>query len=175
MSTYVFKRENPNILITGTPGTGKTSLAQYICSQNSNFKHFDISALVKEHSLHDGFEDQFESYTLNDDKVVDYLEDFIDEKGGMIVDFHTCDFFPERYFDLVVILRTDNSVLFKRLQKRGYKQKKITENVQSEIMQIVSDEAKESYKKEIIVELSSNSVEEMEENASKILDWVSKW
>ena len=92
-----------------------------------------------------------------------------------ILDFHTCDFFPERYFDLVVILRTDNSVLFKRLQKRGYKQKKITENVQSEIMQIVSDEAKESYKKEIIVELSNNSIEEMEENASKILNWISNW
>ena len=42
-------------------------------------------------------------------------------------------------------------------------------------MQIVSDEAKESYKKEIIVELSNNSIEEMEENASKILNWISNW
>ena len=41
--------------------------------------------MVKEHSLHDGFEDEFDSFTLNDDKVVDYLEDFVDEKGGMIV------------------------------------------------------------------------------------------
>jgi broad-specificity NMP kinase len=40
---------------------------------------------VKENDLHDGFEDEFDSYSLNEDKVVDYLEDFIDEKGGMIV------------------------------------------------------------------------------------------
>jgi hypothetical protein len=26
--------------------------------------------------------------------------------GGNVVDFHSCDFFPERWFDLVVILRT---------------------------------------------------------------------
>jgi adenylate kinase len=90
-------------------------------------------------------------------------------------DFHTCDFFPERYFDLVVILRTDNSILYKRLQKRGYNSKKITENVQSEIMQVVTDEANESYKPEIIVELASNSVEDMETNANKIMEWVSKW
>jgi adenylate kinase len=160
-------------------------LADYLCSQNSNFKHFDVSSLVKENELHDGFEDEFDSYTLNEDKVVDYLEDFIDEKGGMVVglflcsflnsDFHTCDFFPERYFDLVVILRTDNSILYKRLQKRGYNSKKITENVQSEIMQVVTDEANESYKPEIIVELASNSVEDMETNANKIMEWVSKW
>jgi adenylate kinase len=60
-------------------------LADYLCSQNSNFKHFDVSSLVKENELHDGFEDEFDSYTLNEDKVVDYLEDFIDEKGGMVV------------------------------------------------------------------------------------------
>lgn len=38
--------------------------------------------------------------------------------GGNIVDFHTCDFFPERWFDLVVVLRTDNSILYPRLVSR---------------------------------------------------------
>jgi adenylate kinase len=38
--------------------------------------------------------------------------------GGCIIDFHSCDFFPERWFDLVVVLRTDNDVLFGRLEKR---------------------------------------------------------
>jgi adenylate kinase len=42
-------------------------------------------------------------------------------------------------------------------------------------MQVVTDEAKESYKPEIIVEFVSNSVEDMETNANKILEWVSKW
>ena len=38
--------------------------------------------------------------------------------GGCIVDYHGCDFFPERWFDLVLVLRADNTVLFDRLVKR---------------------------------------------------------
>ncbi len=90
-------------------------------------------------------------------------------EGNVIVDHHGCDFFPERWFDLVVVLRTDNSVLYNRLQKRyttyhflilcylngafllyrGYSEKKIKENVECEIMQVVLDEAKDSYKEGI--------------------------
>jgi len=39
-------------------------------------------------------------------------------KGGNIVDYHSCEFFPERWFDVVFVLRTDNSILYKRLQQR---------------------------------------------------------
>jgi len=39
-------------------------------------------------------------------------------KGGNIVDYHSCEFFPERWFDIVFVLRTDNSILYKRLQQR---------------------------------------------------------
>jgi adenylate kinase len=35
-----------------------------------------------------------------------------------VVDFHGSEMFPERWFDLVVVLRTDNDVLYDRLEKR---------------------------------------------------------
>ncbi len=41
---------------------------------------------------------------------------------------------------------TDNTVLYERLEKRGYAQKKISENVQCEIMQVIAEEARESYR-----------------------------
>lgn len=50
-------------------------------------------------------------------QVCDELEDVM-EQGGNIVDHHGCDFFPERWFDHVVVLQTDNSVLYDRLAKR---------------------------------------------------------
>ena len=40
-------------------------------------------------------------------------------KGGAVVDHHSCDFFPERWFDLVVVLQADNSVLYDRLTDRS--------------------------------------------------------
>lgn len=50
-------------------------------------------------------------------QVVDELEERM-SKGGNIVDYHSCEFFPERWFDIVFVLRTDNSILYKRLQQR---------------------------------------------------------
>ena len=61
-------RTHPNILITGTPGTGKTTLAQNI-AQTLGMKHIEVGKLVKEKELHDGWDDEFQSYFLNEDKV----------------------------------------------------------------------------------------------------------
>lgn len=170
------KRKYPNILVTGTPGTGKTTFAQMLADDNSHFKHFDISALVKTNKLHEGWDEEHDSYILDEDKVVDFLEDDLgNELGGNIVDFHTCDFFPERYFDIIVVLRSDNSILFDRLKSRGYETKKITENVDAEIIQVCLDEAMESYPPELVLELSSNSVQDMQSNVAKINSIISNW
>jgi len=40
------------------------------------------------------------------------------EGGNTVVDYHSCELFPERWFQLVVVLRTDNSVLYPRLEER---------------------------------------------------------
>ena len=50
-------------------------------------------------------------------QVLDELEDVMSE-GGNILDYHGCDFFPERWFDIVFVLRTDNTILYSRLEKR---------------------------------------------------------
>ena len=50
----------------------------------------------------------------------------------------SCDFFPERWFDLVLVLTCDNTALYDRLMERGYAAKKVEENVQCEIMQVTT-------------------------------------
>ena len=42
--------------------------------------------------------------------------------------------------------------------RRCYSEKKLTENMEAEIMQVVLDEARESYKEEIVIELRSDTV-----------------
>ena len=91
------------------------------------------------------------------------------------MDYHGCDFFPERWFDIVFVLRCDNTLLYTRLEKRQYSARKIQENVQCEIFQTILDEATESYKPEIVFELKSNSPDDMEKNLNQIQEWVKQW
>lgn len=114
--------------------------------------------------------------------------------GGVILDWHTCDVFPERWIDLVVVLRCDHTQLWERLEKRlasyvlcspriflsnnpprNYPIKKIQENNESEIMQTVLDEARESYASEIVVELKSESTEDLENNVDRVVQWIRSW
>jgi adenylate kinase len=133
-----------------------------------------VGDLVKARDLHSGRDEDFDCLVLDEDKVVDEMEDLMTD-GGKLVDFHTCDFFPERWFDLVIVLRVDNTTLFDRLSKRGYSEKKVAENVECEIMQVVQQEATESYAPEIVHVLDSVTVDDMESNIERTLAWVQNW
>ena len=54
-------------------------------------------------------------------------------------------------------------------------EKKVQENVQCEIFQTILEEARDSYKHEIVHELNSNKPDDMEENLSRILQWIQQW
>ncbi|CAN6165924.1 unnamed protein product [Urochloa humidicola] len=120
------RRPRPNVLVTGTPGTGKTTTCSLL-AEAAGLRHVNIGDLVREKSLHDGWDDELECHVINEDLVCDELEDRMEE-GGILVDYHGCDFFPERWFDLVVVLQTDNSILHDRLTRRGYTGSKLSNN-----------------------------------------------
>ncbi len=172
-SSGLTDRASPNILITGTPGTGKSTMAEALAAA-TGLRAINVGDLVKEKQLHSGWDEKYESHVLDEDRVCDELEEIL-EPGGSIVDYHGCDFFPERWFDLVIVLRTDNSVLYSRLEARSYSQHKLTENVEAEIMQVILDEARESYAEEVVVELPSNTVDDIDSNVQRTVAWLQAW
>ena len=58
---------------------------------------------------------------------------------------------------------------------RGYNDRKIEENMECEIMQIVLEQARESYNNDIIYELDSNSTDELNSNVDRIEIWYNNW
>ena len=50
-------------------------------------------------------------------QLLDELEDQMSE-GGNLLEYHSCELFPERWIDAVFVLRTDNGILYDRLEKR---------------------------------------------------------
>ncbi|XP_008236865.1 PREDICTED: adenylate kinase isoenzyme 6 homolog [Prunus mume] len=166
-------RKRPNILVTGTPGTGKTTTSSAL-AEATQLHHINVGDLVKAKNLHDGWDDELDCYIINEDLVCDELEDTMEE-GGKIVDYHGCDFFPERWFDLVVVLQTDNTVLYDRLTRRGYSESKLSNNIECEIFQTLLEEAKESYPEDIVLPLKSDSIQDISTNLSTVAEWVRRW
>jgi adenylate kinase len=97
------------------------------------------------------------------------------EAGGCLIDWHDCIPFREDLIDLVVILRADTETHYDRLKARKYDQKKLDENVDCEIMQVILENAREVYPGEIIIELPSNTVEDMESNRERFKQWLAQW
>ena len=58
---------------------------------------------------------------------------------------------------------------------RNYPEVKLQENLDSEIMEVLLQEARESYDEEIVVELTSNTSDEMESNVDRIESWMKQW
>lgn len=58
---------------------------------------------------------------------------------------------------------------------RNYPEAKLQENLDSEIMEVLLQEARESYDEEMVVELRSDTTEEMDSNLDRIEAWLKQW
>jgi adenylate kinase len=166
----------PNILVSGTPGTGKSTLCEAL-AKRLELDYINIGKLVKDEGFHAGFDTEFQAFKIDEsseDQIIDYLEPLI-AKGGLIVEHLQVDFFPERFFDLVLILRSDNTILFDRLTSRGYSSAKREENLTAEIMNVIYESACESYDEEIVQELQSNTIDDLEDNVERVSTWYQHW
>jgi adenylate kinase len=61
-------RKVPNILVTGTPGTGKTTTSELI-AEATGLTHVNVGDLVKQKQLHEGYLEEFDTHILDEDKV----------------------------------------------------------------------------------------------------------
>ena len=175
-----------NILICGTPGTGKSTVAKLVLEKaNANaaakndterqqkYEYINVGDIAKAEKFYDSFDENLNSYVIDEDKILDHLEPLI-SKGGMILDYHSSEFFPERFFSHVIVLtcgREDTKILYERLEKReGYTKEKIRQNVECEIFGECVEEAKEAYTGDGVVHVRSNETEEeMEETVAFIV------
>lgn len=186
------------MLVTGTPGTGKSTLCGIVSERcfggaagfcagggaaaassgaATKMRHIDVGKLVRARGLHSGWDAANEAFVLDEDALCDALEPALGSaRGGVLLEAHSCDFFPERWFDRVVVLRADNTVLFDRLSARGYPQHKVAENVEAEIMQVVRDEAFAAYPAPgVACERVSDTVEQLEAIATELCAWIFQW
>jgi broad-specificity NMP kinase len=65
-------RTQPNIIITGTPGTGKTSHCELL-AERTGLKHISVNQVVKDRECHEGWDEEYQSWIVDEDKVRVYF------------------------------------------------------------------------------------------------------
>jgi len=126
------------IIITGTPGTGKTSISKLI-SKKLNAKFISLNKLIISKNFIEEYDEERQTYVADFIKLKKYLKKLIkdarqEDKKFCIIEGHFADIVPKKYIDLAIILRCHPDPLKQRLKNRNYNKKKINENIQAEIL-----------------------------------------
>jgi len=137
------------ILLTGTPGTGKTTIS-HLLAEKLDSQLVDINQVVEEKHLFTGLDPEKNYKIVDMNALEEELFKIVgkdardpgsdpDEKYSIIIEGHLSHYFPQA--DLVVVFRTEPSILKGRLQKRDWKETKIRENLEAEALDICTWEA----------------------------------
>lgn len=77
-------KNEPNIIITGTPGVGKTSHCEVLC-QITGLKHLSINEIVKEKGCQEEWDEGLQSWIVDEDKVRESRTREVLSRGLIIV------------------------------------------------------------------------------------------
>jgi len=141
-------------LITGTPGVGKTTISQKLASI-LDAKQINLTEIIKEKNLETFIDNDRETLVVNLENVSKIIQETLDTMEGIIIiEGHFVVFVvPKNEVDLVLVLRRDPRELRGVLQKRGYKDNKLWENITAEILDVCLVDALSSSESSKVCEL----------------------
>jgi len=140
------------VVISGTPGTGKSTLAKALAKKLGYFR-LDLHSHYK--SISSGYDREGKAYVIDYKKFEKLVKQKITEhkhEAGLIIDSHIAHHLPKKMVDLCIVLTcSDLKELERRLKKRKYSKAKTRENLDCEIFQVCLGEARERGHKVIMV------------------------
>ncbi|MBI2145547.1 adenylate kinase family protein [Candidatus Woesearchaeota archaeon] len=136
------------LVVTGTPGAGKTVLAKKL-SLLLDYAYFDVNSFVKRAHLYSSYDRKRQSYVVDEAKLARELakvrgKALKSSQKGIIFDSHLSHFLPPRLVNLCIVARCSPQLLRQRLAKRGYPEAKIRENLEAEIFEVCLSEARDA-------------------------------
>ncbi|MHA1864312.1 MAG: adenylate kinase family protein [Candidatus Thorarchaeota archaeon] len=171
------------ILIGGTPGTGKTMVAKVLGSK-LQIDVVTLGELADKSGCISAQDKARDTGIIDEDCLVDALVNLVDDKGKRIlIEGHYIDLVPSGSVQWVFILRTHPQTLRERLVERGYKDEKVKENVEAEVLGVCQLDALTSFGEDRVLEIDTSEmtppdvalkIEQLisEEAAPTRIDWM---
>lgn len=172
------------ILITGTPSTGKTTIAKRL-AELLKHHHVEVVKVIIEEKLYRGLDEVRDSFIVDIKRARRFFATYLAERCDVILDSHVVEIFPRKLVDKVLVLRAHPLLILKRGVEKGWSPKKCLENAQAELLGVCLSDALQFYgrKKVWQVDCTCRSVDEVVEEILSILrgkrrrrriDWLAK-
>jgi adenylate kinase len=162
------------ILVTGTPCVGKTTVAQQLTAKLDAL-YIDLTEFAEKHRLTLGEDKERKTIIIDEEKMRTKISETIDktEKNNIIIDGHYAyAVVPKRYATRIFVLRRNPIELRRFMEKCGFSDAKLWENLASEILDVCLVEALREQNKEKVCELdvTGKTVENVTREIIAILD-----
>lgn len=174
------------VIVAGVPGTGKSTLARWL-ARRLNGLHLNLTRLVLEKGLWLSYDKDRRSFVIDYERLLETIRRLFVGGRTIIFDTHWVEVVKDANIRprRVIVLRANPLALAERLSLRGWPQRKIVENVEAELLGVVSREAVECFGEDLVYEIDTSraSVREAVELAYKAvveglssccIDWLAK-
>ncbi|MDD4250565.1 MAG: AAA family ATPase [Candidatus ainarchaeum sp.] len=146
-----------NLLVTGTPGVGKTVISKML-AQKFNLKYVNEKDFALKNSI-GSFNDENE-LEIPIKEFERLANEFLKENKNVVFDGHTlCEM--KLNVDKVILLRVNPDDLELRLENRGYSTEKCWDNLFCEGIDYCKKHVLKNYSKSKLIEINSNFNEKL--------------
>src|SRR5687768_167991 len=122
------------VALTGSPCSGKTTLARI--AQDDGWRVVDVRAWAEKEECIVGRDDEDEAVIIDTEALSSLLPE--DDGTPILYESHLSHHLP---LDGAWVIRCDPRVLRPRLEARGYRPRKVVENLEAEALDIILQEA----------------------------------
>lgn len=158
------------IIITGTPGTGKTTVTR-ILREQLDATFISVNYLLDNYDLNLGTDEKRGYKIVDINKMIPIIDVIQEENSGkdIIFEGHLAQDYPNA--DMVIVLRCKPDILEERLKTRNWRKEKVHENVSAEILGVCTSESYDSYGDNVQeIDTSSSSASEIADIIVKIMN-----
>lgn len=147
------------ILISGTPGTGKTTLASEL-ARRIGYKFIDIGKLAELEHIYLSVDKKRNTKVIDERRLARRLEQEAKANDGkLVMASHYAEIFSPQLVDKVIVLRAHPEELRRRLVQRGWSASKVKENLEAEIVGVCSSNALARFGKRKVYEINTTSLQ----------------
>ena len=155
------------VALTGTPGTGKTSVSTILIE--NGIEIVDLNKIAVENNFIIGIDEERNSRIIDIDRLNEFVKENYSRNDIVFVEGHLSHLLKN--VNKVIVLRCHPDELKRRLSGKKWKKEKIKENLEAEMLDVILCETVEIHSEKNIFEIDTTD-KSIDSVASSIMEII---